>query len=96
MNAVVPDLPRSAGLVKYQGRPSARKSVSGIREYSHNTLLTRSAIRIDKGQKGGEEKKAIVALLVFILAIWIFFWGGGGRGGDNVFRNPATLINIIV
>ena len=40
MDAVVPDW-RSAGLVKYQGRPSARKSVSGIREYSHNTLLTR-------------------------------------------------------
>ena len=40
MNAVVPDW-RSAGLVKYQGRPSARKSVSGIHEYSHNTLFAR-------------------------------------------------------
>ena len=40
MNAVVPDW-RSAGLVKYQGRPSARKSVSGIHEYSHNALLAR-------------------------------------------------------
>ena len=40
MNAVVPDW-RRAGLVKYQGRPSARKSVSGIYEYSHNTLLAR-------------------------------------------------------
>ena len=40
MDAVVPDW-RSAELVKYQGRPNARKSVSGIHEYSHNTLLTR-------------------------------------------------------
>ena len=40
MNAVVPDW-RSAGLVKYQGRPNARNSVSGIHEYSHNTLLAR-------------------------------------------------------
>ena len=38
MNAVVPDW-RSTGLVKYQGRPNARNSVSGIHEYSHNTLL---------------------------------------------------------
>ena len=42
MDAVVPDW-RSAGLVKYQDRPNARKSVSGngIHEYSHNTLLAR-------------------------------------------------------
>ena len=40
MKAVVPDW-RGAGLVKYQCLPSARKSVKGIHEYSHNTLLAR-------------------------------------------------------
>ena len=51
-----------------------------------------SAIRMDKGQKGGEEKIAIVALLVFVLAIWIFGgWGGGGAGeGDNVFTGKSN------
>ena len=44
---------------------------------------------MDKGQKGGEEKKAIVALLVFILAIWIF--RGGGEGEEMITFSEIQL-----
>ena len=56
------------------------------------SLAKFSAIRMDKGQKRGEEKIAIVALLVFILVIWIFRGGGGG----NVFKSPTRLLYIVV
>ena len=49
---------------------------------------------------GGEEKKAVVALLVFIMAtLELLFWpkktvDAKGPFGGNVFKNPASHINI--
>ena len=60
MDAVVPDW-RRAGLVKHQGRPNARKSVSGngIHEYSHNrTLLARFSRSNTRIQRSFTEETA--------------------------------------